>query len=167
MQPFRTYIRTVLSLAIIGFGISAANAIEGFRFGMSQNQLRSLPGSSWSALETTQDRTLTIGWMKGLRTTTIEGYEFRIEVSLRKNKAWGITFAQVRPARPVLQKSEFQELMQRLKMRCTSFSPKLKPEDAVAFIPTDPSPIGDDHLVKVSIAAGDNSCSFYLLLQRE
>jgi hypothetical protein len=167
MRPFRSYIRTTLAMTIIGLGISAAEAIEDFRFGMTPIQLRSLPGSSWSALETTQDRTLAVGWMKGLRTTTIEGYEFRFEVSLRKNKAHRITFAQVRSARPVLQRSEFQELMQRLKMRCTSFSSKLKPEDVVAFIPTDPSPIGDDHLVKVSIAAGDNSCSFYLKFERE
>src|SRR5258707_989020 len=132
MQPFRSYIRTALALAIIGLGISAANAIEGFRFGMSQNQLRSLPGSSWSALQTTQGSTLALGWMTGLRTTTIEGYEFKFDVYLRKNKAWGITFAQVGAARPILQRSEFHDLMQRLKMRCTSFSPELKPEDAVA-----------------------------------
>lgn len=97
---------------------------------MTPDQVRALPGTSWSGLETRSGRAIgTIHFMKGLSTTRVEGHDFKASVYFDEaRKLQSITLTEAVAARPFAQcERGFHGLLRSFEGRYGSFSPHLKP----------------------------------------
>jgi hypothetical protein len=130
--------RAALPIAAFSLGLSIAGAIEttlqgwgDYRFGMTPDQTRALPGASWSDLGSFPDGS--IHYMTALASSRIEGHDFRVGVYFDKDKKLkSINFIEVATARPSAEcERGFQDLLRSFEARYGSFSPQLKPADAV------------------------------------
>jgi hypothetical protein len=138
MNSLYAMFRAALLIAVISLSLSIAAAIEttlqgwgDYRFGMTPDQTRALPGTSWSDLKSLPDGL--IHYMNALAATRIEGHDFRVGVYFDKDKKLkSISFTEVGTARPSSEcERGFQDLLRSLETRYGSFSPQLKPEDTV------------------------------------
>jgi hypothetical protein len=138
MSPFHAMLRAALPITVIGLGLSIAPAIEttlrgwgDYRFGMTPDQTRALPGISWSELKSLPDGS--IQYMNALAATRIEGHDFQVGVYFDQDKKLkSISFTEVGTARPSSEcERAFQDLLRTFETRYGSFSPQLKPGDAI------------------------------------
>jgi hypothetical protein len=138
MSPFHAMVRAALPIAVIGLGLSMAAAIETtlqgwgeYRFGMTPDQTRTLPGTSWSDLKSLPDKS--IHYMNALAATRIEGHDFQAGVYFDKDKKLkSISFTEIGTTRPSSEcERGFQDLLRNFETRYGSFSPQLKPGDAI------------------------------------
>lgn len=138
MSPLYAMFRAALPIAVISLGLSIAAAIEttlqgwgDYRFGMTPDQTRALLGTSWSDLKSLPDGS--IHYMNALASTRIEGHDFRVGIYFDKDKKLkSISFTEVGTARPSSEcERGFQDLLRSFETRYGSFSPQLKPEDAI------------------------------------
>src|ERR1700680_3046464 len=91
MSPFSSIVRAVLAIAVIGLSVSMAAAIVttlqgwgNYKFGMTPDQIRALPGTSWSELKSLTDGALQ--YMNALTAIKIEGHDFRVGVYFDPDK---------------------------------------------------------------------------------
>ena len=138
MSPFSSIVRAVLAIAVIGLSVSMAAAIEttlqgwgDYKFGMTPDQIRALPGTSWSELKSLPDGA--IHYMNALAATKIEGHDFQVGVYFDTDKKLkSISFTEIGTARPSSEcERGFQDVLRTFETRYGSFSPQLKPSDAI------------------------------------
>jgi hypothetical protein len=138
MRPLYAMVRAALPIVVFGFGLSVSAASEttlqgwgDYRFGMTPDQIRTLPGTAWSELKSLPDGA--IHYMNALAATKIEGHDFQFGVYFDTDKKLkSISFTEVGTVRPSSEcERGFQDLLRTFEMHYGSFSPQLKPGDAI------------------------------------
>jgi hypothetical protein len=124
------------AFVVVGLSLTSAVAVEtslqgwgDYRFGMTPDQVRALPGSSWSRLETKPG--LGFFYMNGISTTSIEGRNFKALVTFDGGKKLlkSVTFTEAEAIRPFSEcERGFQDLLRKFETRYGSFSPDIKPK---------------------------------------
>jgi len=139
MNPIHAMGRAGLPIAAtVGLGLSIAAAVEttlpgwgDYRFGMTPEQIRALPDTSWSNLKSLPDGS--IHYMTALTPTRIEGHDFHAGVYFNADKKLkSISFIELLTSSPSSEcERRFQDLLRTFETHYGSFSPQLRPEDAI------------------------------------